>query len=215
MKRYLAWFFLLFLAPATLLNAAEQSEYDEGINYQRLAVEQPAGSDGNVEVVELFWYGCPHCYHFEPFIKQWLKKKPAKVTFIRIPAIFNNEIWKLHATAFYTAEVLGIGEKIHGDLFDAIHKQHRAMSSRDELMKFFAGYGVSNDDFNATFDSFTVQTKVQRAADLSRKYEATGVPTLIINGKYRLDGPMAGSYENMVKILDFLVRKELKETAKK
>lgn len=215
MKRYLPWLFLLLLAPAAALFAADNAEYDEGINYQRLSVPQPGGTNGTIEVVELFWYGCPHCYHFEPHLKQWLKKKPAKVTFTRIPAIFNSPEWQLHATAFYAAEVLGIGEKIHGDLFDAIHKQNRAMKSRDELMKFFANYGVSNDDFNATFDSFTVQAKVQRAADLTKKFEISGVPTMIINGKYRVDGPMATNYENLVKILDFLVRKEMKDAAVK
>jgi len=212
MKRYLAWLFLLFLVPAVAL-AAETPEYNEGIDYQVLTHPQPTTVDtGSVEVVEMFWYGCPHCFHLEPLLKNWLKKKPARVTFIRMPAIFNNPEWQLDATAFYTAEVLGKGEKMHTPLFDAIHVQNRPLHTRDQLMQFFSEFGVSNDEFRNTFDSFTVQAKVQRAADLTRKYEINGVPTIIVDGKYRVDGNMAGgSYENMLKIVDYLVRKEMKE----
>ena len=211
MKRYFAWLFLLFLIPA-MVSAADEPEYNEGIDYQLVTPPQPTANDGTVEVVELFWYGCPHCYHLEPVLKNWLKKKPAKVNFIRIPAIFNNPEWQLHASAFYTAEVLGKGEKMHTPLFDAIHLKNRPLHTREQLMQFFAEYGVSNEDFNSTFDSFTVQAKVQRAADLTKKYGISGVPTLIVNGKYRTDGPMATSYENLIKIVDFLVRQEMKET---
>jgi len=212
MKRYFAWLFLLFLVPAMVL-AVDEPEYNEGIDYQVLSHPQPTANDGTVEVVEMFWYGCPHCYHFEPLLKNWLKKKPAKVTFIRIPAIFNNPAWQLDASAFYTAEVLGKSEKMHAALFDAIHQQGRSLQTQEQLRDFFAEYGVSNDVFSSTFDSFTVQTKVQRAADLTKKYEITGVPTLIVNGKYRIDGNMAGgSYENMLKVVDFLIRKEMKTT---
>ncbi len=211
MKRYLAWLFVLFLVPGMLL-AAEETEYNEGIDYQLISHPQPVPNDGTVEVVEMFWYGCPHCYHLEPLLKNWVKKKPAKVNFIRIPAVFNKPEWQLHATAFYTAEVLGKGEKMHTPLFDAIHLKNRPLNTEDQLMQFFAENGVSNDEFRNTFDSFSVQAKVQRAADLTRKYEISGVPTIIVNGKYRVDGGMAGgSYENMLKIVDFLVRKEMKE----
>ncbi|HEY0722309.1 MAG TPA: thiol:disulfide interchange protein DsbA/DsbL [Gammaproteobacteria bacterium] len=213
MKRYFAWLFLLFMVPALAL-AASEPEYNEGIDYQRLSQPQPVASDGSVEVVELFWYGCPHCYHFEPHLQGWLKKKPAKVNFIRIPAIFNSPEWQLHATAFYTAEVLGIGEKIHGPLFYAIQEKKRPLHTREQLMEFFGEQGISKDDFNNTFDSFAVQTKVQRAADLSRKYELAGVPTMIVNGKYRVDGPMATSYERLIKIVDYLVREESKVAKK-
>jgi thiol:disulfide interchange protein DsbA len=209
MKRYFAWLFLLFLVPA-MATAADEAEYNEGIDYQLLSRAQPVANDGSVEVVELFWYGCPHCYRLEPTLKSWLKKKPAKVTFTRVPAIFNSPDWHLHATAFYTAEVLGKGDKMHAPLFEAIHEKNRPLRNRQQLMEFFAEYGVSNDDFNSTFDSFTVQTKVQRAADLTKKYEITGVPAMIVNGKYRTDGPMATSYDNLMKIVDHLVRQEMK-----
>jgi thiol:disulfide interchange protein DsbA len=209
MKRYFPWLFVLMFLPMGALFADEPS-YSEGIDYAVIADPQPVADDGTVEVVELFWYGCPHCYDFEPYLKGWLKTKPAKVKFVRIPAIFNNPLWQLHATAFYTAEVLGIGDKIHDDLFNAIHRDGKPMRTREELADFFAKYGVSKEEFNNTFDSFTVQVKVQRAADLTRKYEITGVPSLIVNGKYRL---MGATFEDNLKILDYLVKKELKSAA--
>lgn len=210
MKRNFAWLFLLFLLPA-MAQAAAQSDYNEGIDYQVLARPQPSASEETIEVVELFWYGCPHCYHFEPHLQKWLKRKPAKVNFVRIPAIFNNHEWRLHAAAFYTAEVLGKGEQIHGAMFHAIHEKKRPLRTPQQVMEFFAEHGIANDEFNNTFDSFAVQTKVQRAADLTKKYEIEGVPTVIVAGKYRTDGPMATNYENLVKIIDHLVRKEMKE----
>jgi thiol:disulfide interchange protein DsbA len=212
MKRYFPWLFLLMFLPMGVLFADEEP-YTEGIDYALISNPQPVADDGTVEVDELFWYGCPHCYDFEPYLRAWLKKKPAKVKFVRIPAIFNNPLWRLHATAFYTAEVLGIGDKIHEDLFNAIHRDGKPMNTRDELMAFFAKYGISNEEFNNTFDSFTVQVKVQRAADLTRKYEITGVPSLIVDGKYRT---MGATFADNLKILDYLVKKELKlATAKK
>lgn len=215
MKRYFAWLLLLILVPMTAVYA-DEPEYNEGIDYQLLSSPQPVPDDGTVEVVELFWYGCPHCYHLEPYINAWLKHKPAKVKFIRIPAVFNDPPrWQLDATAFYTAEALGILDKTHDALFDAIHKDGVPMSTRADVMAFFAKYGVKKDDFNNTFDSFTVQAKVQRAAVLTRSYEITGVPTIIVAGKYRTDGPMATNYENLMKIVDFLVAKELKASAQK
>src|SRR5574339_906130 len=109
MKRYFAWLFLLFLVPAMVL-ASDDFEFNEGSEYKLLSRQQPVAAEGTIEVVELFWYGCPHCYRLEPTLKSWLKKKPSRVTFTRVPAIFNNPEWHLHAGAFYTAEVLGKGE---------------------------------------------------------------------------------------------------------
>lgn len=201
---------LIWLLGSFALTQAQEVTYQEGVHYVVLPTPAPTQDPDKIEIAELFWYGCPHCYHFEPHLKGWLKRKPSKVNFIRIPAIFNSPEWQLHATAFYTAEALGKGEQIHTPMFDAIHQKNRPLRNRQQLMEFFAEQGVSSEDFNNTFDSFAVQAKVQRAADLTRKYEVSGVPTVIVNGKYRTDGPMATSYENLVKIIDHLVRQELK-----
>lgn len=188
--------------------AAQADDYIAGKDYAKISPEQPAAGENKVQVVELFWYGCPHCYRFDPYIKKWRESKPDYVEFVHMPAIFTNKRWKLHATAFYTAEVLGVVEKIHEPLFDAINKEHKRMASEDELAAFFAQYGVSEEEFHKTFNSFAVQAKVKRAADMTRRYGITGVPVVIVNGKYRVDGPMAKNYDNMIRILNHLIKKE-------
>lgn len=200
---------LLLLLPTLALAAGDSiKSYTVGEDYALVTPALPGGSDGKVQVVELFWYGCPHCFQFESYVHDWEKSKPANVEFIRIPAIFNNPRWKLHASAFYTAEVLGVMDKFHGPFFNAIHIGRKRMTSKDEIRDFFAGIGVDNKTFDETFDSFAVQSKVRRAADLSRKYGISGVPSMAVDGKYLVDGPMAKSYDNMLRIVNALAEKE-------
>ncbi len=199
---------LLLTISLMMSVTARADELEQGRDYARVVPPQPAGGDGKVEVLELFWYGCSHCFQFEPYIKDWLKRKPDYVEYVRLPAIFGSPAWRLHATAYYTAQVLGVGEKIHEPFFDAIHKHKRRLKTEGQLMTFFAEHGVSNEDFTKTFKSFAVQAKVRRAADLTRRYGIEGVPTMIINGKYRVDGPMAKDYVNLLKIVDQLVERE-------
>lgn len=198
---------LMLILPA-LAMAVSAQEYTAGEDYSLITPAQPGGSDGKVQVVELFWYGCPHCYEFEPMLRDWEKNKPGNVEFIKLPAIFNNPRWQLHAGAFYTAEVLGVMDKFHTPFFDAIHAGNRQMGSKEDVREFFAGIGVDAKTFDETFDSFAVQTKVRRAADLTRKYGISGVPAMVVNGKYVADGPKAKSYENMLNIVNALVKKE-------
>jgi thiol:disulfide interchange protein DsbA len=202
---------------ACLFSNVSAASIDEGIEYKAVSPAQPTITKNKVEVIEFFWYGCPHCYHFEPYLKSWLAKKPANVTFIRIPAVFNPS-WAIAARAFYTAETLGILEKKNADketfhtaYFNEIHKKKKNLDSKAEIQAFFARFGVSAEDFNNTFNSFAVNTRVGRAEALSRRYQIDGVPSLIVNGKYRTDGPMANGNEGMLKILDFLIEKETKK----
>lgn len=208
MKHVRYGFALLLLSLLFTAHAAE--EYFEGFQYARINPAQPtAAAAGKVEVVEMFWYGCPHCYSFEPHLQEWLKRKPANVEFVRIPAIFGNKLWRLHATAYYTAEALGVLDKVHEPLFEAIHKGKRKLDSEDELAELFARHGgVEKDKFRTTFHSFTVQAKVGRAADLSQRYGLSGVPALVVNGKFRTDGPMAQTYQGMLNVVDHLVAQE-------
>jgi thiol:disulfide interchange protein DsbA len=200
---------LLLALPALGLPLAGQAqEYTAGEDYALIGTPQPGGSDGKVQVVEMFWYGCPHCFQFEPYLKDWQKSMPANVEFIKLPAIFNNPRWQLHAGAFYTAEVLGVMDKFHEPFFNIIHTGNQRMGSREDIREFFSGIGVEGKRFDETFDSFAVQAKVRRAADLTRRYGITGVPALVVNGKYLVDGPMAKSFENMLRIVDALVEKE-------
>ena len=184
-----------------------QAAWDEGIEYRTIKPAVPTQTGNKIEVVELFWYGCPHCFRLEPRINQWKKNKPANVEFIRVPAIFNKR-WELHAKAFYTAEVIGVLDKIHTPLFDEIHVKKKHLHKKSDLKALFVEHGVKGEDFDNTFDSFMVNIKVNRAKDLTKRYGIDGVPTLVVNGKYRTDGPMASGHANLMKILDFLIKKE-------
>lgn len=205
--------FKIFLAfmLSVLLNNMAVAAIDEGIEYKRISPAQPTITKDKIEVVELFWYGCPHCFHFEPDLKAWLAKKPDNVVFYRVPAVFN-PAWALHARAFYAATSLGLFDngkhEFHEAFFDELHKHKKRLNNKKALQSFFARFGISAEDFNNTFDSFAVNTKVNRAVTLSKRYQVEGVPTLIINGKYRTDGPMAGGRKGMLKVLDFLIKKE-------
>jgi thiol:disulfide interchange protein DsbA len=183
-------------------------EFDEGIDYAAVVPPLPGATDGKVKVVELFWYGCPHCFQFDPHLREWLKSKPANVEFERIPAIFNNPTWELHARAYYTADVMGVLDKVHDSLFDAIHVKRQRLNSKEALREFFVSRGIDGNEFDATFDSFAVSGLVRNAAALTKQYGIDGVPTLAVQGKYRIGGKMAGSYPNMMRIVDFLVAKE-------
>lgn len=207
--------FKIFLALmfSVLLSNMAIAAIDEGIEYKRISPAQPTITKNKVEVVELFWYGCPHCFHFEPDLKEWLANKPDNVVFYRVPAVFN-PAWALHARAFYTATSLGLFDEgkheFHEAFFEELHKHKKRLNNKNLLRSFFARFGISAEDFNNTFDSFAVNTKVNRAVTLSKRYQLEGVPTLIINGKYRTDGPMAGGRKGMIKVLDFLIKKESK-----
>lgn len=187
------------------------AEIDEGIEYKLVTPPVRTADKDKVEVVELFWYGCPHCYSFEPKLNKWKKSLPANVVFKRVPAIFpNREIWETHARAYYTAELLGVLDKIHRPLFDAIHKNKQQVHSQEALANFFSQYGVDKQTFKDTFSSFGVQMKVNIAKDLTRRYQIDGVPTMIINGRYRTHASLTNGQDGMFKVIDFLIEKETK-----
>lgn len=205
--------FKIFLALmfSVLLSNMAIAAIDEGIEYKRISPAQPTITKNKVEVVELFWYGCPHCFRFEPDLKEWLANKPDNVVFYRVPAVFN-PAWALHARAYYSAKSLGLFDggkmEFHEAFFDELHKRKKRLNNKKALQAFFARFGISAEDFNNAFDSFAVNTKVNRAAALSKRYKLEGVPTVIVNGKYRTDGPMAGGRKGIIKVLDFLIKKE-------
>jgi len=205
-----ALFLPLLLVWPALSWAAEAPTFDEGIDYELIVPAQPGGSGGTVEVSEMFWYGCPHCYSFEPKVQKWLASKPDYVEFRRVPAIFSNPRWRLHARAFYAADVLDVTDAMHPVIFHAIHEQQKRLDSVEKLVDIFGEHGVSEEDFREAFDSFAVQSGVSRSADLTKRYGIDGVPTMVVNGKYRIDGPMAGSYDKLIETVNFLAEKEHK-----
>lgn len=175
--------------------------------YETITPAQPTQNADKVEVIEFFWYGCPHCYSLEPSMLEWLKNKPANVEFIRQPAVFS-DLWGKHAKAFFTAEALDVGEKVHADLFDAIQNKKQKLTSEDDLAKFFAEHGVKEEDFRAAYNSFLVDAKLRQAEAMGPRYGITGVPSLIVNGKYRVTATTAKSQTNMLKVVDQLIQQE-------
>ena len=175
--------------------------------YEPLTPPQPTQSADKVEIIEFFWYGCPHCYAFEPLIEEWSKNLPKNVEFIRQPAVFN-EVWAKHAKAYYVADALGIVEKVHADLFDAIQNKKEPLDTEASLAQFFAAHGVSEAQFKEAYSSFGVDSKVRQAPVIAAKYGITGVPTVIINGKYKTNGTVAGSHEKMIEVMNTLIKQE-------
>ena len=197
---------LIMVMLSALITPAMARDLDEGIEYQRLKSPVPVQTPGKIEVVEMFWYGCPHCFELEPDMKKWLKTKPDNVEFIRIPAIFR-PVWELHAKAFYTAEFMGVTDKIHDKFFNALHVKKQVISTPRAIRDFFVKQGVNGKEFDSVFNSFAVDAKVRRAKELSQRYRINGVPALIVNGQYVTDGPMAGGRHGMLEVLDHLIKK--------
>lgn len=196
--------YLFLVVPKGL---AEQETIDVSGRYQLIDPPQSTGAADQVEVVELFWYGCPHCFDFEPIISRWQTNKPEYVTFRRVPAIFR-ESWEPHARAYYTAEILGVVDNVHQPLFDAIHVQKRSLQTKKELMHFFAEHGVNEQDFSKTYDSFAVDTLVRRSKVMQQRYGVMGVPSMVVNGKYRTSGSEAGGLENAMRVVEVLAEQE-------
>jgi len=196
----------LTLAAPTALFA---EEYAENSHFELVTPPQPTSTGNKIEVVEQFWYGCPHCYQFEPYVQKWLKTKPANVEFVRVPGIFRPE-WAILGRAYYTQEALGIFDKTHELLFAAVHELKRKLETEDQVAAFFAENGVKDDDFRKAFRSFAVESKVRRAQEMSQRYGAKGVPTIIVNGKYRVGASMPGvqTNANVFKVVDYLIQKE-------
>ncbi|WP_428355517.1 thiol:disulfide interchange protein DsbA/DsbL [Methyloprofundus sp.] len=175
--------------------------------YKDLAAVQPTQDPSKVEVIEFFWYGCPHCYQFEPYVEKWKSSLPENVTFIRQPAVFS-AVWAKHAKAYYTAEVLGVVDKIHADFFQAIQVNKKQLTSEDDLAKFFVAHGVDEAAFHDAYNSFIVDTKMRQAKTMGPRYGITGVPAVVVNGKYLVSGKSAGSHEGMIKVINELIVQE-------
>jgi len=205
MKSTINWLFVFLLLFLSFQVTAEG--YTEGVQYKRLPTPQPTASQDKIEVVELFWYGCPHCFDLEPHLGKWLEGKPDDVEFVRLPAIVGPR-WELLAQAYFTAEVLGVMDRIHRPLFEALHLKQRKINDEAALRDFFVEQGVSEKDFKNTFHSFAVAVKMNNAKLMTRRYAITGVPALIINGKFRTSGSDAGGNENTIKVVDYLIKQE-------
>ena len=204
----------ILLAQADVAPTTRQWKYSEGTHYARMVPTQPTlGGADKIEVAEIFWYGCSHCYDFEPFINGWDADNPASVRFVRIPAMWNR-ILQLHAQLFYTEEVLvrnGViedGAGFHEAVFQEYHRRGNRLTSEDSIRKLFERFGVSADEFERTWTSFEVSQKLRLAEDLNRRYGVANVPTIVVNGKYRTGAAESGGYPNLLELIDELVARE-------
>ena len=197
---------LILILVFSYVVTSQAEDYKEGVDYDRVKDQQTSSGD-QVEVLEFFWYGCPHCLVFDPFLHKWVESKPANVEFSRIPVVFRPE-WKAHARTYYALQVIGEGERLHADIFNEIQKKRNRLETEDSIYKFVASKNVNVDDFKQAYKSFAVDGMVRKSIGQLKDYNIAGVPAMTVNGKYLITGEKAKSYENMVKIVDFLVKKE-------
>ena len=196
------------LAGASLFGiAAHAATIEEGKQYVTLSSPVPVSVPGKIEVVELFWYGCPHCYQLEPALNAWAEKLPADVNFIRVPALFGRT-WDIHGQLFITLDLMKVEQRVHKAVFDAIHKQGKELKDPEEMADFLAEQGVDRDSFLNTYNSFAVKGQMAKAKQLAKAYQITGVPVMIVNGKYRFDVRSAGGEEQLLQVADYLIDKE-------
>jgi len=193
-----------------LLPAISQaSDYSAGIDYDALETPVATQSGDKIEILEFFWYGCPHCFHFEPALNKWKKDLPTNVTFTRLPSPLNPS-WMVHTKAYYTLQTMGEAEKHHDAIFQAMHVQKQKLNNKASIATFLASRGVNKDSFLANFDSFAVEMRARQALQLGQSYKVSGVPMLAINGKYTVSASKAGGYDGMIKITRHLIEKESK-----
>lgn len=189
--------------------SAQAKNYEEGEEYSKLSKALPTQTGDKIEVLEFFWYGCPHCFHFEPALQKWLKNKPDNVHFIRVPAPLNPS-WLVHTKTYYALELMGVGEKYHHDLFSAIHTQRKRIFDQYSISAYLKELGVDMDAFNNAYKSFAVEMRTRKAMQLGQDYKLNGVPMLTVNGKYVISAEKAGSYDEMINVANYLIEKEAK-----
>ena len=199
----------ILVSPA---QAQAPSKYVEGTHYQRIVTPIKTRNNDKIEVMEVFWYGCPHCSQFRPMFEAWKKQQGADVAIDHSPAMWNKPMIA-HAHMFYTAKAFRIQEKMHKEIFDAMHLNKKRLTSKKEIYTLFEKHGISEEDFNKTFDSFGIKSQVQQASARARGYGITGTPEVVVNGKYRISGRMTGSQGEMLKVASYLIEKERRENS--
>lgn len=197
---------MMFSVAACAEDSATKPLYEAGVHYEVLDEPVRTRNPNKIEVTEVFWYGCGHCFHFEPLIHQWAGEQKADVDFQPSPAMWNNTM-EVHARAFYTASALGVLDKLHQPLFNALNLENKRLNDENSLADLFVSHGVEREKFLKTFNSFGVTSQVKQANARARSYKITGTPEMVVDGKYRISSKLAGSQENMLKVADFLIQK--------
>jgi thiol:disulfide interchange protein DsbA len=211
MSRWLALALTLFLVPIAHAQIAQPQaapdRYQVGKHYYLIEPAQPSGGGDKVDVVEVFSYACPACAVFQPLTDKWLKTKPVQANFSYLPAEFHAS-WEPFARAFFAAEALGIREKSHQALFNAIHIDHKPLNTIEDLAGFYTAYGVKKEEFLDVARSFAVETQLKRARSQVPRLGIDGTPSVVVAGKYRVSFKSAEGSEKVWDIVTFLVAKE-------
>ncbi|UTW44462.1 thiol:disulfide interchange protein DsbA/DsbL [bacterium SCSIO 12696] len=187
---------------------ASNEEYKAGEHYFVLPQAVRTSDPQKIEVTEVFWYGCPHCYDFSGKVEPWAKNLPEDVVFVRNPSTLGRRTAEIHTRAYYTAKALNKADEMHKKLFAAYHQKKNRLKNERDISEVFAEAGVPRDQFSSVFNSFGVQSQSMQAQSRVSAYRVTGTPNLIVNGKYRISGQSAGSNEDMLKVAAFLIEKE-------
>ena len=172
--------------------------------YTELKPAQPTESGNKIEVVEFFWYGCPHCYNLEPFLETWAKKLPPDVALRRIPAVFN-ERWGYDAAIYYAFDALGVLDRAHRPFFNAIHQDRLRTDNPAALNEWLQKNNIDPKKFQEAFKSFGVQSKVRRATQQTVAYKIDGTPAMAVNGRYTVSADQGGSQQGLLQTVDYLV----------
>jgi thiol:disulfide interchange protein DsbA len=204
----LAWILFLSASPAAF------AELREGRDYRLVPFPQPVANPAKIEVLEFFWYACPHCNDVQPALKKWKATMPRDVEFRMMPAVFRPN-WEPLARAYYALDALGIEARLHDKIYDAIHLDQINLSDEKVLMDWMAKQGVDRQKFADAYNSFAMQSKIARSRQAGRDYDIHGTPTLVVDGKYITSPAMTGGNEAVIPVLNELIEKARKERAAK
>ncbi len=197
--------FTLALVGTTALPALAQQRFEAGKDYLPLdkpaPVEAPAGK---IEVVEFFWYNCPHCNAFEPALEAWIKRAPKDVVVKRVPVAFSSA-FQGQQRLFYTLEAMGLVDRLHGKVFQAIHVERKRLEAPEVIAEWIASQGVDKTKFMEQFNSFSVASKATRAGQLTAAYKVEGVPALGVAGRFYTDATLTRNMDRSLQVVDYLV----------
>ncbi len=206
---------LMALSPLAC-SAAEAPKYKLGEHYLRVRADQPTANPAKIEVMEVFAYSCPHCFQFEPVLAKWLKNAPADVEFVQAPHTLGQAAGTLRNKAFHAAKMLGVLDKFHPALFEAIHGQSKTMATVEDLRELFVKRtGVKAEDFDGAFSSFAADAGFRRGEGAIQAMGITSVPTMVVDGQYFVSPRAGGGFSGMLAVTDFLIEQARRERAKR
>ena len=191
----------------TVLESSTGEQFREGVHYELVDNPTTVRDPSKIEVAEVFWFGCNHCYALEPYIARWKKDMSSDVAFLKSPETWN-EMLKTHANIYYTAKALGIEQQFVPAAFNTIQNEGRMLTGGTELEYYFKGFDIERDKYKAVSTSFGVRNAVDQADKKMKQWQVTGVPSLIVNGKYRVSASRSVRTDQLFDVVDFLIEKE-------